>query len=239
MFYQIRKLINNIKFSNSYLDECYVRGIQRSGTNYLETILLKKKINVLNLGFKKRNKIEHKHFRLQDEKDTIFMSKEYYNETFINEISELNSTNEKFKNLLIYKDPINWLDSINKWAIKCNWIDRNKTIFHNKYLMKYVKEWDYYHLKWFDLSLKDKKILMIQWEDILINQSKVIKKLNSFFNKEIFFLAEDLLVKKVNLSDKGKNFKVNLNNKNLSNKQIQKIYTSLKFKKFNRYYDRF
>ena len=213
--------------------------MQRSGTNYLETVLLKNRVNVLNLGFQKRNKIEHKHFRIQDEKKSIVMSKEYFNEIIINKISDLNCRNKKIKNLLIYKDPINWLNSINKWAIKCNWIDRNKTIFHKKYLMKYLKEWDYYHLKWLELSLKDKKILMIQWEDILINQSKIIKKLNSFFNKEVIFSREDLLAKRVNLSDARKNFKVNLKNINLSNNQKEKIYTNLKFKTFKRYYDGF
>ena len=239
MFFEIRKLINNLRFTNAYLDECYVRGIQRSGTNYLETILLKKKVSVLNSGFKKRNKIEHKHFRIQDEKDSIVMSKEYFNEIIINRSSDLNEGKKKIKNLLIYKDPINWLNSINKWAMKCNWIDRNKTVFHKKYIMSYLNEWDYYHSKWFELSLKDKKILMIQWEDFLINQSKVLKKLNHFFNKEVFFLKEDLLAKNVNLSDASKNFKVNFQNINLSNNQIQKIYRNLKFKKFKKYYDRF
>ena len=98
-----------------------VRGIQRSGTNFLEKILSELDTKIINNGNIGRNKAEHKHFRIQDNKSSIFMDKQYFNSIYVENIQDLNlkSYNKKnIKNILIIKDPVNWVLSINRWAKK-------------------------------------------------------------------------------------------------------------------------
>tara|TARA_B100000989_G_scaffold294411_1_gene273486 strand:- start:4357 stop:5076 length:720 start_codon:yes stop_codon:yes gene_type:complete len=239
MFFKIRKLISNHNFFTSYIDKCYVRGIQRSGTNFLEKILENKKIQILNYGLiNKKNNIKHKHFRVQDEKNSIFMSDEYINSIYINKLEDLNESKEQNKNIIIFKDPINWIVSINDWAIKCKWIKNNENVFLDKYFYKYLKEWDCFHSKWHYLASKYKKnILMIQWEKILYDDIKIIEKLNNFFDNKLVFSKKDFLIENVNLSQIKKNKVEFLRNIPFSEKKKSEIYNNLNFKHFKIYND--
>lgn len=237
MFFEIRKLISNYNLFKSYIDKCYVRGIQRSGTNFLEKILENKKIRILNYGLiNKKNSIKHKHFRVQDEKNTILMSNEYVNRIYVNNPEDLNESKEQAKNIIIFKDPINWIVSINEWAIKCKWIKNNENVFLDKYLYRYLKEWDCFHSKWHYLASKGKKnILMIQWESILYDDLKIIENLNNFFDNKLVFSKKDLLIENVNLSQKKKNQFEFLRKIPFSEKKKNEIYQNLNFKNFKIY----
>ena len=85
-----------------------IRGIQRSGTNFLEKILSELDTKIINKGNIGRDRPEHKHFRIQDNKSSIFMDKQYFNSIYVENIQDLNlkSYNKKdIKNILIIKDP--------------------------------------------------------------------------------------------------------------------------------------
>ena len=74
---------------------------------------------IINKGNIGRDRLEHKHFRIQDNKSSIFMDKQYFNSIYVENIQDLNlkSYNKKdIKNILIIKDPVNWVLSINRWA---------------------------------------------------------------------------------------------------------------------------
>ena len=49
-------------------------------------------------------------------------------------------------------------------------------------MTKYLKEWDYFHLKWFELSKDKELILILQWEDLLTNFDNNLKKIIDFVN---------------------------------------------------------
>ena len=106
-----------------------IRGIQRSGTNFLENLSQRMNLKVINQGNIPRNSPKHKHFRVQNDKSSIFMDKQYFNEIYVENIQDLNFLvlkEKKLKNILIIKDPINWILSINRWAKKCGWISKEK-----------------------------------------------------------------------------------------------------------------
>ena len=237
MFFKIRKLILNYNFFTPYIDKCYIRGIQRSGTNFLEKILENKKIQILNHGLiNRKNNIKHKHFRVQDEKNTIFMSDEYVNNIHINNLKDLNESEEQNKNIIIFKDPINWIVSINDWAIKCKWIKNNENVFLDKYLYRYLKEWDCFHSKWHHLATNNKNsVLMIQWENILYDEIQTLENLNHFFDNKLEFSKKDFLIENVNLTKKKNNKGEFLRNIPFSKKRKNEIYQNLNFKNFKKY----
>ena len=214
-----------------------IRGIQRSGTNFLEKILSELDTKIINKGNIGRDRPEHKHFRIQDNKSSIFMDKQYFNSIYVENIQDLNlkSYNKKdIKNILIIKDPVNWILSINRWAKKCNWIPINNDLRNDFELMtKYLKEWDYFHLKWFELSKDKELILILQWEDLLTNFDNNLKKIIDFVN-----------IKNSNLNLKindFKNIKLSEDSEILEKEKIDmelsnKIYSLVEFKNFRKIY---
>lgn len=214
-----------------------IRGIQRSGTNFLEKILSELDTKIINKGNIGRDRPEHKHFRIQDNKSSIFMDKQYFNSIYVENIQDLNlkSYNKKdIKNILIIKDPVNWILSINRWAKKCNWIPINNDLRNDFELMtKYLKEWDYFHLKWLELSKDKELILILQWEDLLTNFDNNLKKIIDFVN-----------IKNSNLNLKindFKNIKLSEDSEILEKEKIDmelsnKIYSLVEFKNFRKIY---
>ena len=227
-----------MKFFNFFSKEkIIIRGIQRSGTNFLENILSKLDIDVINKGNLPRNSPGHKHFRVQNDKLSIFMDKQYLNDIYSENLKDLNFKSYKkknIKNILILKDPVNWILSINRWAKKCNWIPINNDLRNDFELMtKYLKEWDYFHLKWFELSKDKELILILQWEDLLTNFDNNLKKIIDFVN-----------IKNSNLNLKindFKNIKLSEDSEILEKEKIDmelsnKIYSLVEFKNFRKIY---
>lgn len=214
-----------------------IRGIQRSGTNFLEKILSELDTKIINKGNIGRDRPEHKHFRIQDNKSSIFMDKQYFNSIYVENIQDLNlkSYNKKdIKNILIIKDPVNWVLSINRWAKKCNWIPINNDLRNDFELMtKYLKEWDYFHLKWLELSKDKELILILQWEDFLTNFDNCLKKIIDFVNiKNSNFNLKINDFKNIKLSEDSEILEKEKIDMELSNK----IYSLVKFKNFRKIY---
>ena len=214
-----------------------IRGIQRSGTNFLEKILSELDTKIINKGNIGRNKAEHKHFRIQDNKSSIFMDKQYFNSIYVQNIQELNleSYNKKnIKNILIIKDPVNWILSINRWAKKCNWISKDKNLTDDYDLMsKYLFEWDCFHLKWLQFSKDKEYLLILQWENLITNFHENLKKITNFLgvkNPNVNLQISDF--KNINLSENSKILEKEKINIEISDK----IYNLVEFKNFRKIY---
>jgi hypothetical protein len=89
------------------------------------------------------------------------------------------------KAIVIYKDPVNWLESIRKWGYICNWIQSENEF--SKVWPKWIKEYSDYYIKWKQFS-KDPNVLFIQYEDLVFNFEKYIDKITNL-------LAAGILVK--------------------------------------------
>ena len=97
-------------------------GLQRSGTNFLESLLKKNyRVSILNDNRIRSSPLQ-KHCRFYSNKEVI-PEPQYRNEIVAN-------TYEQFQNLfptapdffiVISKDPYSWYLSYQNWAEKCNW----------------------------------------------------------------------------------------------------------------------
>ena len=214
-----------------------IRGIQRSGTNFLENLADRLNLKVINKGDIPRNSPQHKHFRVQNDKSSIFMDKQYFNEIYVDNIKDLNFLvikEKKLKNILIIKDPVNWILSINRWAKKCGWIPKEKNLTEDFDLMsKYLKEWDNFHLKWSDLAKDKDQLLILQWENLLTNFHDSLEKIGNFMELKSYN-------KNLNISD-FKNINLSEDSKIQDKEKIDielshKIYNLIKFNNFKKIY---
>lgn len=174
-------------------------GLQRSGTNFLETLLKKKyRVRFLNCN-KDRRSVLHKHFRLYDDKE-IIPEPQYRNELKIADFENYEQLFDVTPDyyLVISKDPYSWFLSYNKWKKICDW----PTVSHH-----YILEYNLFYGKWLEFSLQTEKILFCRYIDLLQDTEKVLSRLELKMNlrKKILYQFMSSRLNKVSQSDQFTN----------------------------------
>ena len=149
-------------------------GLQRSGTNFLESLLRQNyRVKFLNSNNERSSPLQ-KHFRLYDRKD-IIPEPQYYNniviETFDKFETLFDSTPDYY--LVISKDPYSWYLSYVNWAKRCNWPKVN----HH-----YIEEYNLFYGKFLELSKQTDKIIFVKYIDLLKNTDDVLNQLEKKMN---------------------------------------------------------
>jgi len=141
-------------------------GLQRSGTNFLERILLKNfEVEFLNSN-EHRNHPVQKHFRLYDDKHLI-TPRDYRNDHVFDgfEAFEKALPEPADGYVVISKDPYAWALSYRSWANKCKW---PKVDFHP------AAEWEAFYGKWLDFSHQTDRIQFVRYVDLLSRSEHVL-----------------------------------------------------------------
>jgi hypothetical protein len=144
-------------------------GLQRSGTNFLESYLRKKyKIKFLNSNKDRKSPLQ-KHFRLYSEK-YIVPEPQYQNNILISNFYEFESLFNVLPDyyIIISKDPYSWYLSYKRWATKCNWPKVN----HH-----YIEEYNLFYGTFLEFSTQTKKIRFIRYVDLLGNMDGLLHQL--------------------------------------------------------------
>jgi hypothetical protein len=136
-----------------------IYGLQRSGTNYLESLIRSHFPACIFLNGDKRDAITHKHFRLYTDKRCI-PEPQFQNSMVFASFREFESQLPAAADLylVISKDPYNWLISYNKWSEKNKWPPHN---YH------YIEEYNLFYGAWMDFSRQSKKVLLLRYADLL------------------------------------------------------------------------
>lgn len=181
----------------------FIYGLQRSGTNVIQTFLEKNYgITFMNKG--DRRKPAHKHFRIYNNKDLIpetDQKDQYKNQYIVNSLEELDKllgdSNQTNKYIIVYKNIFSWLPSIEKWAKRCKWKTNTKMEFIEDYL-HFIKKW---------YSIRNDRVIFIDYEDFLniSENNSLINKLSLFLNKTTLKIISSF--DKVNQSEKFTNNK--------------------------------
>ena len=171
-------------------------GLQRSGTNYLETLLKNNyRVRFLNKDGH-RNSPLSKHFRLYDEK-SIIPGPLYQNDFIIPDFASFEKLLKIAPHyyIIISKDPYSWLVSYENWAQKCRW---SKVAHH------YIAEYNLFYGKWLDFSRETDKIFFVRYIDLLIDPAKELGRLEKLLGlKEKWFRGWNRkMIRKVSQSRK-------------------------------------
>lgn len=144
-------------------------GLQRSGTNFLERLLLDNcRCNIANDP--ERRSPLHKHFRLYDEKEVV-PEPQYRNEITVRDFAALDAEVEEKTGkqctaaFVISKDPWSWLLSYRRWAEKCEW----PAVPHH-----YLTEWNLFYGRWLELGRTTPKIGFVRYLDLLTDPAGVL-----------------------------------------------------------------
>jgi hypothetical protein len=168
------------------MKEILYYGLQRSGTNLLESYLIQNfKIKIINNNLERSSTL-HKHFRLYDDK--LFIPEpQFYNELEFKTFKEYEKSfdlNLQAKAIIIItKDPYSWYLSYLNWAKKCNWPTPK---YH------YIEEYNRFHEKWIQFAKEDERISIINYINLIENPKrelmnlKVKHGLDLKFSKRIF-----------------------------------------------------
>jgi len=161
----------------------YIYGLQRSGTNVIQTFI-EANFNIFFMNGQGRQTPYHKHFRIYDNKDLIPQTdkeNQYKNQYIIDSLEDLDkllgNLTHTNRYIIIYKNIFSWLPSIEKWAKKCMWKTNSKMEFIEDYL-NFIKKW---------YSIKNNRVIFVNYEDFLNichDNNSLINKLSVFFNKE-------------------------------------------------------
>lgn len=174
-------------------------GLQRSGTNFIETLLKKKyRVQFLNSN-KDRSSPLQKHFRLYDDKN-IIPDPLYRNQLKIADFENYERLLEVASDyyLVISKDPYSWLSSYNNWAKKCNWPD----VSHH-----YIMEYNLFYGKWLEFSQQTERIIFCRYIDLLQDADEELSRLESkmVLRKKILYPFISSTLDKVAQSDRFSN----------------------------------
>lgn len=159
-------------------------GLQRSGTNFLEQLLIKNfKIHILNDYHNRKSPLQ-KHFRIYDQKD-IIPEYQYKNDLRLKSFEQFLKVTQLDNKLdcvlIISKNPYNWLISYKEWAVKCNW----PAVNHN-----YLEEYNLFYRKWIEFSKEDERIQFVKYENLLLDTKKELKKLKKRFDFQYKLLRQ-------------------------------------------------
>lgn len=146
------------------------QGIQRSGTNFLCTLLDAADYRVLNRVDPPRNQPRHKHFRWQPDKSTIAMDSRYANRVTASTVAEVNAASrfpQDTKHVVIFRKPREWLDSIYRWGLKNRWFADEAEFFDRNLPDAYFREWDAYYAFWQEREADEPSAVMLFCHDDL------------------------------------------------------------------------
>ncbi|MEF1308609.1 hypothetical protein QTO01_00680 [Vibrio mytili] len=191
-----------IIFSKFKTESLVHHGIQRSGTNYLNVLLKRKGVLVINKFDPPRGNLRHKHFRWQRNKKSIVMDFSYANDVEVDDIHQLNQLcGYKYnqKHVILYKKPENWINSIKAWERKCDWNELS--------VEKYLNEWDNYYCFWKKMQIKNPDlVIIVEFESLIAEPNKVLNDICSHFLFEKLIpevLPNDGLIERVPVSPNG------------------------------------
>jgi len=149
-------------------------GLQRSGTNYLESLV---EINYPACQFingEMRNEITHKHFRLYADKSRI-PEPQFQNQQVFDSFAAFESALPEIPDLYIVvsKDPYSWLVSYNKWSKKNNWPLPD---------YQYIEEYNLFYGMWMQFSKQTDKVLFVRYIDLLTDPQKEMERVTAALN---------------------------------------------------------
>lgn len=168
-FLKLRKIMKKI----------ILYGLQRSGTNYLETLLLNNfKVDFANQNHSRISK-KHKHFRFYSNKLNSYCSSEvnmnsYFHEKETNDFSFLSEDVEHY--FFIYKEPVHWLVSFDKFLHTFPTVTKDN--IDKKYpFEKRVRDYDLYIQHINQMQRNYKKMRVYSYEDLILNTENYLNEL--------------------------------------------------------------
>lgn len=160
------------------------QGIQRSGTNFLSSVLETGDYRVLNRIDPPRDDPRHKHFRWQEDKSTIVMDAKYRNTVTaatIREVNEICGHPPEMRHLVLFRPPRDWIDAIFRWGVPLGWFASEEEFIARDMHRAFLREWHAYYAAWARFAEDcPEQVLMLSYADLKRDRAAVLDRIDRF-----------------------------------------------------------
>lgn len=211
-------------------------GIERSGTNILEASLQSFGIVTAN-GFlnDEDNVPGHKHFRIQADNSSVVMNPTHehlWSPGTIQEYSENAGLSRTAKHIVIFKDPANWLVSINRYGAEAGWPGGGQILDDPVLRVSYLREWSEYYKAWEVFAQAEPQlVLLVQYEVWMQDFAAGLQRIGDFVGVSGRLKKQSALDIKVYQSGKRNSITFDINNPELA----QSVYDEVTWNSFDRF----
>lgn len=170
-------------------------GLQRSGTNYFESLLKANyQVRFLNSN-KDRSSPLQKHCRFYKNKE-IIPEPQYRNEIVLDNFEQFESLFKVVPEyyLIVSKDPYSWYLSYRNWAKKCKW----PAVSHN-----YIEEYSLFYKCFVDFACQSNKFIFIKYIDLISRPNETLEALESKMNLKKSLISRLKLKNPAKVSQSG------------------------------------
>ena len=167
-----------IKLGDKLKGKCSIahHGLQRSGTNFLNSCLTELGVFPVNSYDPERTHPSHKHFRWQHDKDSIIPAAPIYlNQLYVDNIDDLNrfaGYPDKCRHVVIKKDLVEWLTSILNWGIRVNWYNSKHEALESVYSA--ISDYQAYYSFWERMEVRHPEYVRVVCFSKLKNNPRII-----------------------------------------------------------------
>jgi len=144
-------------------------GLQRSGTNFVKSLLDRNFQTIWENDSSPRNSPAHKHYRPYG--GEAFPTQEYRTEDSPKTFRDLEARLEPplpTYYLIVSKSPYSWLLSYKKWARRCDWPEPD----HH-----YIEEWNHFYRTWLKWGETTERIIFVRYIDVLENVEQELQRI--------------------------------------------------------------
>jgi Sulfotransferase domain len=211
-------------------------GIERSGTNILEAALHCIGVVTAN-GFLNDddNVPGHKHFRIQDGNSSGVMNpihEHLWSPSTIQEYSENAGLLSTTKHVVIFKDPANWLVSINRYGAEAGWPGGGQILDDPFLRVTYLREWSEYYKAWEAFAQAEPHlVLLVQYEVWMQDFTAGLQRIAEFVGVNGRLKRRSALDIKVYQSGKRSSITFDINNPELA----QRVYDEVTWNSFDHF----
>lgn len=180
----LRRVWRSLSERESGIHPIAHHGLQRSGTNYLCTLLAQADYRVVNRIDPDRTDPRHKHFRWQADKSTIVMDRRYGNALQPASLAEVNALcgyARDMRHVVLFRHPRSWLDAIFRWGLQNGWFASEAEFLSRGLYRAYLAEWHAYYGTWADFAQGDPaRVLILGYADLKRDPGAVLARIDAF-----------------------------------------------------------
>lgn len=159
-------------------------GIQRSGTNFLCSVLEAGDYKVLNKIDPRQDNLRHKHARWQVDKSTIAMDARYvtsHTAEHIDQVNALCGYQSDQKHVVLFREPRSWINAIYRWGLDNGWFASTEAFWEKSLHEAYLEEWHSYYAAWEMMALSSPdQVLLVSFEDLRADPTFTLERINAF-----------------------------------------------------------
>ena len=88
--------------------------------------------------------------------------------------------------VVVFKDPVNWLESIAHWGVRCGWVGTESEVFSGEVWRLWLEEYLHYYGAWAGYaSARCDQVHLVQYEAMVLRPEPTMEALSNFLKRPL------------------------------------------------------